>query len=158
MKSLKLVLFLAFTLTAPLPLSHAQASPSSAPATSARTTLILHVANVRNATGVIRYAIFSNSEGWPEDKSKALRYGSLPAKVGTVNFTIPDLPDGTYAISVFHDENQNHKVDRDLFGRPKEGIGFANNPKIRFSAPSWKDSSLRVAGPSEDTTIDLRYP
>ncbi len=121
-------------------------------------TLILRVTGVHNKNGVIRFALFPSPQGWPEDKSKAAKFGSLPANGGVVTFTVGGLPEGTYAISVIHDENENHKLDRDLFGRPKEGIGFGNNPKIRFSAPSWKQSSVHVAGPSIESSIDLRYP
>lgn len=133
--------------------AHAQALSNSA-----QSTIVMHVDNVRNQSGVIRFAIFPTTAGWPDDKSKSIRFGSLPAASGTVTFQLPAVPYGTYAISVFHDENENHKVDRDFFNRPKEGIGFANNPKIGFSAPSWNASSIRISNPSTELTIQLRYP
>jgi uncharacterized protein (DUF2141 family) len=153
LKSLKYALLLTLSFFFATHLTRAQA-----PSTKAVSTLILHVKNVRNTTGVIRFAIFSSDNGWPDDKTKSARYGSLPANGGTVTFTIANLPQGAYAVSVFHDENENHKVDRDLFGRPKEGIGFGNNPKIGFSAPSWKQSSLQLNEGTVETTINLRYP
>ncbi len=137
----------------------AQAAPVNGTATPAITsTLILQVKNVRNKTGLVRYILFSSPNGWPDDKTKAAKYGSMPANGGTVTFTIPGLPEGSYGISVLHDENEDHKLDRDLFGRPKEGIGFGNNPKIGFSTPGWKQSTVHVAGTSIESTIDLRYP
>jgi uncharacterized protein (DUF2141 family) len=138
---------------------HSSASPQvpASPAVPA-STVILKVGNVRNQRGVVRYAVFASPEGWPDDKSKAVRWGSLPANGGMLTFTIAGLPEGSYGIAVVHDENQNHKLDKDLLGRPKEGIGFGANPKIGFSAPSWKQSCVRVAGSSVETTIDLRYP
>jgi len=45
-----------------------------------------------------------------------------------------DLHDGVYAVSVFHDENENQKLDKDFVGIPKEGYGASNNPKKRWSA------------------------
>ena len=147
------ILFALLVLIFPLSTLHTQqnnAAPTS--------TLILRVAGVRNKTGVVRCALFTTPQGWPEDKTKSARFGSLPANGGVETFTISGLPEGTYAISVIHDENENHKLDRDLFGRPKEGIGFGNNPKIRFSAPTWKQSSVHVAGASIESTVDLRYP
>jgi uncharacterized protein (DUF2141 family) len=149
-KSLKHALFLSLVFLLFAAASGAQSNSA--------TTITLHVKTVRNSTGVVRFAIFASDNGWPDDKTKAIRYGSLPANGGTVTFTVPDLPSGTYAIAVFHDENENHKVDRDLFGRPREGIGFANNPPIHFSAPTWKQSSIQIAGRSVETTINLRYP
>ena len=157
MKSLISALSL-IALIAIVPLQAASQAPAKNAVSTASSTLTLRVDHVRNATGVIRFAIFANDAGWPDNKLKSMRYGSLPAQPGSVVFTLPGIPYGTYAISVFHDENQNHKVDRDLFGRPKEGIGFANNPKIGFSAPSWAASSIKIASPASSSTIDLRYP
>jgi uncharacterized protein (DUF2141 family) len=131
---------------------------AQATASQSTSTLILHVRNVRNKNGVVRFAIFASPDGWPDDKTKAVRFATLPANGGTVTFTITGLPEGSYGISVLHDENENHKLDRDLFGRPKEGIGFGNNPAIHFSTPSWKDSSVHVAGASIESNVDLRYP
>jgi uncharacterized protein (DUF2141 family) len=135
-----------------------QSAATNAVKNGAISTLTLQVDHVRNATGVIRFAIFANDAGWPDNKLKSIRYGSLPAQPGTVTFTLAGIPYGTYAISVFHDENENHKVDRDFFGRPKEGIGFGNNPKIGFTIPSWTASSIKITSPATNTTINLRYP
>ena len=154
MKSIAHALLLAALLTV-APASNAQTPVSTQAPTS---TLILQVKNVRNKTGVVRFALFPSAEGWPDDKSKSARFGSLPANGGMVTFTIAGLPPGSYGISVLHDENQNHKLDRDLFGRPKEGIGFGNNPKIGFSTPTWKQSTVHVAGASIESTVEMRYP
>ncbi len=148
----------AFSLIAFFAIVPFKASSQAAATHSGSSTLTLQVDRVRNATGVIRFAIFADDAGWPDNKLKSIRYGSLPAQPGTVTFTLPGIPYGTYAISVFHDENENHKVDRDFFGRPKEGIGFANDPKIGFTIPSWTASSVKIASPSTNTTINLRYP
>jgi uncharacterized protein (DUF2141 family) len=51
----------------------------------------------------------------------------------TINFT--DLPSGKYAVKVFHDENNNGKMDTGMFGIPKEKYGFSNNVKVIMSAP-----------------------
>ena len=58
---------------------------ASATAQATTSTLILQVKNVRNKTGVVRFALFTAQDGWPDDKTKAARYGSLPANGGTVN-------------------------------------------------------------------------
>lgn len=48
----------------------------------------------------------------------------LTATNATVTFQ--NLPAGEYAVSAFHDENQNGRLDRGLMGRPEEGIAFSN--------------------------------
>lgn len=132
-------------------------SATSLPASGA-STLVVHVHGIHNSNGVIRLLVFNGQDGWPDVRDKSFRHASLPANGSAVTFTLANVPSGTYAISVLHDENENHKLDRDFFGRPKEGIGFGNNPKIGFTKPGWKDSSVQVSGTGEETTVDLRYP
>lgn len=42
----------------------------------------------------------------------------------TVEF---ELPSGDYAVSTYHDLNNNKELDRYFFGKPKEPYGFSNN-------------------------------
>ena len=67
------------------------------------------------------------------------------------------VPPGRYAAQAFHDENRNGKVDRVLFGIPKEGIGFSNDVKIRLSAPKFDDAAFTVGGAPEMIHFSLRY-
>ncbi len=136
----------------------AQNSAASAVVKSSASTLVVQVTGIRNSKGEIRLLVFSGQDGWPDVRDQSFRHASLAANGRAVTFTLTNMPEGRYALSVLHDENENHKLDRDLFGRPKEGIGFGNNPKIGFTKPGWKDASVQVNGPSMQTTIDLRYP
>ncbi len=68
-----------------------------------------------------------------------------------------DLPPGNYGVVAIHDENSNARLDRNMFGIPKEGFGFANNPHIVLSAPSFRAALVNVQCPATDTTIHLQY-
>lgn len=53
-----------------------------------------------------------------------------------------DLPKGKYAVSIFHDENNNHKIDKRLI-MPEEGVGLSNFKTINFfNLPSFKSASF----------------
>jgi uncharacterized protein (DUF2141 family) len=65
-----------------------------------------------------------------------------------------ELPSGTYAAGMFHDENDNGKLDTNLIGIPKEGYGFPNNPKITMSLPDFSEVSFTVG--DEPLTIEIR--
>jgi uncharacterized protein (DUF2141 family) len=45
---------------------------------------------------------------------------------GAASFAFPGLPFGTYAVVVFHDENDNGEIDHNLVGLPIEPLGFSN--------------------------------
>ena len=133
--------------------------PALSQTASSGCELRIHVDGFRNTKGNLGTAIFASPAGWPEDMSKAYRHG--PAPIDPANRTAlaiwKDLPAGDYAVVAIHDENSNHKLDRNLFGIPKEGFGFANNPRVLLSAPSFQAARVHVTCPATDITIHLQY-
>lgn len=64
---------------------------------------------------------------------------------------------GDYGIVVLHDENKNMKLDKNMFGWPKEGFGFANNPHVGIGPPSFRQAVLHVACPVTEATVRIQY-
>lgn len=133
----------------------AAAQQPSAPHTC---TLRIHVDGFRNTKGNLGTIVFASPDGWPEDENKCLRHGPAPIDKSTRTATAEwQLPPGNYAVAAIHDENSNHKLDRNFLGIPKEGFGFANNPHVLFSAPPFQAAVVHVACPATDITIHLIY-
>lgn len=122
-------------------------------------TLRIHVDELRNSTGVVGTTVFTSTDGWPEDNTKALRHGPTPIEAGKREVTAvwENLPPGDYGVAVIHDENKNHKLDRNMIGWPKEGFGFANNPHVGLSAPPFKEALVHVTCPATETAIHMQY-
>jgi uncharacterized protein (DUF2141 family) len=131
-------------------------SPSAA---STGCTLRIHVDGFRNTRGDLGTVLFTSPAGWPEDIDKAFRHCPSPidASSSTAVATWQNLPPGDYGVAVVHDENSNHKLDRNILGIPKEGFGFANNPRILLAGPPFQDALVHVDCPVTDTTIHLIY-
>ena len=83
--------------------------------------------------------------------------GESPAHVGLTTVTVRDVKPGRYAAQVFYDQNGNGKVDRALFGIPKEGVGFSNDAKIRMSPPKWEEARIDYDGQERTIRLKLRY-
>jgi uncharacterized protein (DUF2141 family) len=113
------------------------------------------VDKVSNSKGVVGVLVFSSAQGWPEDNARAFRAVAVPAHPGEVKIIIPDLPDGTYAAVVLHDENENRKLDRKWYGSPKEQWGMSNNPPVRMSAPAFNQARF-VLNQNETIEVQLR--
>ncbi|ARV14997.1 DUF2141 domain-containing protein [Polaribacter sp. SA4-12] len=64
-----------------------------------------------------------------------------------------NLPKGVYAISAFHDANDNKKMDTNFFGIPKEPIGMSNDATGFMGPPKYKDSKFNV---DSDKTISIK--
>ena len=68
-----------------------------------------------------------------------------------------DIPPGTYALAVVHDENMNGKLDTHLPGIPREGYGFSNDASALLGPPSFYDASFKYDGQNLNLTIGLHY-
>ena len=122
-------------------------------------TLTVQIINVTSADGHVLLSIFAGADGFPSTHRKAVKTAKLRARAGTVRMSASDLPPGQYAVAVVHDENDNAKLDTNLFGIPREGWGTSRNPRPKTRAPRWSESSFAVeAGQTVTQRIQLVYP
>lgn len=61
---------------------------------------------------------------------------------------------GSYALAIYHDENNNHHFDRTLIGLPAEGYGFSNDAPTTFGLPAF--SAVRFTVPAGGTRLVVR--
>ena len=141
-------------LTLPLrfsPLLEAQSSGAA--------TLTVHVIGARNTKGKIRAALFRGADGFPNDASQAIhtQAADIDPQTSSAQIVFTDLPGGVYAVSVFHDENMNQKLDKNFMGVPKEGYGASNNPKKKMGPPSFEETKFQLSGTEQSLEIKLMY-
>jgi len=110
----------------------------------------------RNGTGLCRLLVYAGSKGFPDSPDHAVVVSSGPINDKTARFTFMAMP-GNYAISVLHDENRNERLDKTWVGKPKEGIGVSNNPKIRFGPPSFQESLVKLDKDNDRVLITIAY-
>jgi uncharacterized protein (DUF2141 family) len=67
------------------------------------------------------------------------------------------LPAGEYAVSLFHDENDNKVLDKNFIGIPKEGIGTSNDAKGSFGSSKFEDAKFAVKAGLKTITIHIIY-
>lgn len=100
--------------------------------------------------GEIHLAIYETAAAFEGDRGDrggpqaGIITGSIePA--GPEDFTATfELPDGTYAIGVFHDVDGNGALSKSFLGIPKEPFGFSNNVRGRFGPPSFMEASFSL--------------
>ena len=119
-------------------------------------TLNLHITGFRDNTGTAGGLVFGSPAGWPENIANTIVHGGVPIDDRQAQLSF-EVPPGRYSAVVIHDENSNMKLDRNLFGIPREGFGFSNNPRVFFSAPSFQSAEALVACPQTDLNIKLIY-
>lgn len=118
-------------------------------------TLVVTVSNIKKFEGDVRVGLFNNENDFLK---KAVDGKVTRATDGSVVVTFEGLPDGEYAISVFHDENANEKLDTNFVGIPKEGFAFGNNAMGMFGPPSFEKSKVVIKrGATAEQSISLKY-
>ncbi len=116
------------------------------------------VTGVKSDEGQVGVLVFSDEAGYPNDHRKAVARAFGEVQDKTAEIMISGLEYGKYVISVMHDENTNEKLDRDLFGRPKEGYGVSNNPPPRtFGPPKFEEGLFDFQPGNAEVTITMRY-
>lgn len=78
-------------------------------------------------------------------------------KIGkeTETIVLDNIPEGHYAIAIYHDENLNGKLDANKMGIPMEGYGFSNNPKMS-GRPKFEQAAFDFSG-NDTIVINMIY-
>ncbi len=117
--------------------------------TDSSTLFTLQVHGFNKVEGELRIAMFNSKEDYTKEPVFAV---VLPVEGDQVEWNVPDLPYGEYAIAVYHDKNTNGKLDTNFLGIPKEDYGFSNNARGKFGPASWEDAKFSI---SEQTLTHL---
>ncbi len=142
---------------------------SATASTDSASRIVVRVLGLHTAHGAVVCRLYASADGFPakpvsEDATVPAYMKPMVAPIvidadkhtpiGTCPFV--GVPDGTYAIAVFHDENGNGKLDKNFIGIPAEGVGVSNNRFPFIGPPSWKDAKFVL---NKDTSLDvtLRY-
>lgn len=114
-------------------------------------TLTIEVDGMTTDTGKVFIAMYDSEETFLKSGKRTLGTKAT-VKDGKATASFKNIKKGTYAISLFHDENDNNKMDTKIFGIPKEPYGFSNNAKGFMGPPSFDDTKFTL---DTDKTISI---
>jgi uncharacterized protein (DUF2141 family) len=117
--------------------------------------LEIALTGLRSSSGNVVLCVWHSPKRFPDGKCEGEGTPLTVAAAPVVQVALPLAP-GDYAVSLIHDENGNGKLDKNLLGIPKEGVGFSQNPKLMFSAPTYAATRFDVAGDTTET-IRMKY-
>ncbi len=118
----------------------------------------VEILEIRNSTGTVACALFEAPEGFPTKYlHSATNIMMIKVRDRQARCDFLDIPPGTYALAVIHDENMDGKLGTNSVGIPTEGYGFSNDAAALLSAPSFRAASFAYDGRSVALTITLNY-
>jgi uncharacterized protein (DUF2141 family) len=110
------------------------------------------VSPVRSSRGAVFVALYDRAHWLKPHQFQA--YRRVRAKEGVVSVDFESMEPGRYALAVFHDENDNGKVDTNFLGLPSEGFGFSK--LTPFRKPSFDETAFEVKG-HVSMRVKLKY-
>lgn len=119
-------------------------------------SLHLKIEGLRSSKGSVRLCIWRDGDGFPDCKKNAHVVAEVVPAAPTVELDIGALEPGTYGVSAIHDENDNHKLDKNFVGLPTEGVAFSNDAKISFGPPKFEKVRFNVEGAASHS-MRMRY-
>lgn len=133
----------------------ASEAPSPAPVQTGQVSLI--VTGLRSTKGRVMACLTARPNAFPDcAKDPQARLATAPASAASVRLEFGAVPPGRYAISAFHDENGNGRLDKSLM-IPREGYGFSRDAPVRFGPPSFASAAFAVIAGDQQQALRMRY-
>lgn len=111
-----------------------------------RGALIVRISNLESADGCIRLALHERENFLDEKRAVITRViRPLPAEKQELTVELQELEFKEYAVAIFHDINDNGKLDTNLLGIPTEPYAFSNNPGVKWRSPNYEEARFEFS-------------
>ena len=124
---------------------------------SQKGTLKIIVTDIKSHNGTINVALYNEEgkSGFLKNIETAYQKKIVKISDKKASIIFTNIPYGTYAISLFQDENTNMKLDRTNVGIPVEPWGVSGNTK-GIAPPKFKDAKFDFKEKNKILTIKMR--
>lgn len=132
-------------------LSNAQETKTELSATKEGVTIRVIVPNVNSKKGKVYFALYNSEEQF----NKKITFQALSSDImnNKTEVLFINVPIGEYAITCYHDSNDNKQMDFDNF-MPMEDYGCSNNP-TSYGPPRFESSKFEVK--DSDLLLEIRF-
>ena len=119
--------------------------------------LEINISNIKNNNGKIQVIVFDTAEAFSASKHvQAFALVSMKALAGKQAVTLHDIPPGKYAVSLFHDENNDNQLNLTQSKIPLEGFG-TSRAMSKFDEPGFDRASVILGPQSRSINIKVYY-
>lgn len=117
-------------------------------------SLSVHVKNIKYARGDLHFQLLDcRKKELIVENLTNLQKGQIKIEIASEMIVKLNFQSGTYALRLFHDLNDNQKLDFSLNSIPLEPVGFSNNPSLAFGLPSTENICFKL---ESDMAINIK--
>ena len=114
------------------------------------------IAGIKNTNGQLMISLSKGKEGFPHaNYCKQLFFTDFTSP--KFNLTIKNIPEGNYAVSLLHDEDNNGKMTRNIIRIPKEGFAFSRNYNVVLRAPKYNEANFDIDTIKKPIILKMQY-
>lgn len=114
-------------------------------------SLTVTISNIESNEGTIQVGLYNSKSSF---LSTPYISTSIQAKTGSVQVVLKNVPKGVYAISLYHDKDDNKELNT-FFKIPTEPYGVSNNAKGKFGPPNWEEAKFSILDKDITQSIQL---
>ena len=116
--------------------------------------LTLTITEIKDPRGLMSVALYNSENNYNQGR----RIAGILAEVSgdKVVISYDGLPEGDYAVKLYHDVDSNGKMNTNLFGIPSEPYAFSNNAKGIMGPAPWIKSKFQIAASSNTHEISMK--
>ncbi|MBM4290248.1 MAG: DUF2141 domain-containing protein [Deltaproteobacteria bacterium] len=105
--------------------------------------------------GTLYCSLFAQEEGFPAQAARAAQGLTIKVTGPRATCHFPISTPGRYAVSAWHDVNDDHTLNKNWLGVPQEPIGISNNARGLLGPPSFSEASFLHNSPRTRIVIHL---
>ncbi len=117
--------------------------------------LTVRLDGVEPRGGSVQVGLFDSADNFARLADGVLEKQTVTADPDGTVVRFEGLPPGRYAVTAFHDANENGRFDKVLGLLPREGVALSNDPPL-VSVPGFEDMAVEVTA-SQEITLRFRY-
>ncbi len=106
-------------------------------------TIKIEIQGMKSSKGLLQIGLYNSADDFP-DFEKSYKGASPKPITSGLEYSFENIPIGKYAIALWQDENEDKKLNKNMFGVPKESYGFSNNVFGSFGPPDFTEVSFIV--------------
>ncbi|MCF6292153.1 MAG: DUF2141 domain-containing protein [Robiginitomaculum sp.] len=120
---------------------------------SGEANITVTLSGITAINGNVQAGLYNTETSYKSGGS--VRGAKVEVTSNTVTITYSSLPDGEYAIKLFHDVDGDGKMGANLFGMPTEPFAFSNNAVGNMGPAKWEDAKFTITNGDNSHTMKL---
>nr|WP_299342708.1 DUF2141 domain-containing protein [Allomuricauda sp.] len=101
--------------------------------------------------GQVVFMLWDKEDGFPNERNKAYKIGKVNDFGSSVSFTFKGVSQGTYAVSVHQDKDEDGEMKTNFIGIPREPVGASNLTSM--GKPKFQKCKFSTNGAEEKINI-----